>query len=88
MHLTKVSELHTYLLRQAGTGQIYEGRGVWVPPGMTAAQIMEGAWTLEREFDVAPYISRLMAGAVLRAAGVTSPSENRPTPTEAESSTS
>jgi hypothetical protein len=53
--------------RQAGTGEIYKGRGVWVPHGLKASWIMEGAWALESEFDVAPFVSRMMAEAVIRA---------------------
>jgi len=63
---------------QPGTGQVYKGRGVWVPEGLTAAQIMEGAWALERQFDVAPFISRLMAAAVLEAAGLSSAPSDKP----------
>ena len=50
-----------------GTIEGYQDRGVFAPEGVNAAQIMEGAWALERQFDVAPYISRLMAIAVLKA---------------------
>lgn len=45
----------------------FEGRGVYVPEGMSAAEIMIGAAALERKFDVAPYISREMVRAVLAA---------------------
>lgn len=45
----------------------YNGRGVWVPAGLTAAEIMIGAAALERDFDVAPYTSRNMVIAVLQA---------------------
>lgn len=38
--------------RQASTVEGYEGRGVWVPEGLSARDIMEGAKALEREFDV------------------------------------
>ena len=51
----------------ASVGDVYKGRGVWVPHGQKASWIMEGAWALEREFDIAPYISRLMASAVIAA---------------------
>lgn len=50
---------------QAGTYESYEGRGVWVPRGLTAAQIMCGARVLERDFGVAPFISRAMVSAIL-----------------------
>ena len=56
--------------RQAGAIESYKGRGVWVPRGLTAAQIMEGAWALERQFEVAPFISRAMVVAVLEAAQI------------------
>lgn len=48
-------------------GQIYDGHGVWVPPGMCAREIIEGAKVLERDFDVAPFISRAMVRAILTA---------------------
>ena len=67
MHLTKVGE-SPFEGRQAGTIETYKGRGVWVPRGFTAAEIMEAAWVLERRFDVAPFVSRLMAEAALTAA--------------------
>lgn len=50
-----------------GTIESYKGHGVFVPRGLTAAAVMEGAWELERQFDVAPFISRMMATAVLEA---------------------
>lgn len=43
----------------------YQGRGVWVPHGQSAAWIMEGARVLENKWEVAPYISRMMVSAVL-----------------------
>ncbi len=52
---------------QAGAHGEYKGRGVFVPDGQKASWIMEGAWVLEREFDVAPYTSREMVRAVLEA---------------------
>ena len=55
-------------LGQAGAIQEYNGRAVFVPHGMTAAEIMEAAGVLEREFEVEPYLSRHMAVAVLTAA--------------------
>ena len=51
-----------------GTIESYRDHGVFVPSGLTAAAIMEGAWALERLFDVAPFVSRMMARAVLHAA--------------------
>lgn len=53
--------------RQAGTIEAYDGRGVWVPEGLTARDIMEGAKVLERDFDVAPFTSREMVCRVLSA---------------------
>lgn len=38
---------------------------LWVPDGQNAAWIKEGVWALERQFDVAPFMSRLMVSAVL-----------------------
>ncbi len=52
---------------QAGAHGEYKGRGVFVPDGQKASWIMEGAWVLEREFDVAPYTSREIVRAVLEA---------------------
>lgn len=54
--------------RQAGTIESYEGRGVWVPEGLTARDIREGAKLLESQFDVAPFVSDAMACAVLERA--------------------
>lgn len=48
-----------------GRSENWNGRGVWVKPGETAREIMEGAKVLEEQFDVAPFISRLMVSAVL-----------------------
>jgi hypothetical protein len=53
--------------RQAGTCEVYDGRGVWVPHGLSASDIMKGARVLEEQFDVAPYVSRAMVCAVLEA---------------------
>jgi hypothetical protein len=53
--------------RQAGTIKGYEGRGVWVPDGLSAADIMVGADTLERIFEIPPYRSRDMVREVLTA---------------------
>lgn len=51
-----------------GKIETYQGRGVFVSDGETAAQIMEGARVLERDYGVAPFISRAMVRAVLRVA--------------------
>lgn len=56
--------------RQAGTIESYEGRGVWVPEGLTARDIREGAKLLEKQFDVAPFVSDAMACAVLERAAL------------------
>lgn len=53
--------------RQAGTIEGYEGRGVWVPEGMNAHDIMEGAKALQSQFEVAPYTACEMARVVLLA---------------------
>lgn len=53
--------------REAGKIEAYGNRGVWVPDGMTAREIMVGAAILEREFDVPPYESRDMVRSVLSA---------------------
>ena len=50
--------------------QEHEGRGVYVPSGMTAAQIMTGARILERDFGIAPYTSREIMRALLSATGL------------------
>lgn len=52
---------------QAGEIQGFDGRGVFVPEGMEAWQIMAGARALERRHDVTPYISRCMVRDVLDA---------------------
>jgi hypothetical protein len=54
-----------------GEGQIYEGHGVWVPPGMTARDIMVGAAVLERDFEISHYTARSIVRAILRAIGPT-----------------
>ena len=38
-------------LSYGGTHGVYKGRGVWVPPGMTAAEIFEGAVALTKAYD-------------------------------------
>lgn len=45
----------------------YAGRGVYVPEGMNAAEIMAGARVLESRFDVPPFLSRSMVREVLAA---------------------
>jgi len=65
--------------RQAGAKDVYKGRGVWVPRGQKASWIMEGAAALERDFDVAPFVSRMMASTVIAAVEqvkLQEPSEN------------
>lgn len=52
--------------RQASTIDVYKNRGVWVPEGMTAAEMMESSRVLEREFHIAPYTSGAMVIAVLQ----------------------
>ena len=58
----------------ADTGKIdgYKGRGVFLSRadlavGTTAAEIMEGAWVLERQYEIPPYISRMIVSAILSA---------------------
>lgn len=53
--------------RQVGTTENYGDRGVWVPDGLNARDIMLGAKTLERDFEIAPYRSRAIVRAVLSA---------------------
>jgi hypothetical protein len=55
------------MLYEGGAVKPYKGHGVWVKDGYQASWIMEGAWALEREFDVPPFISRSMCQAVLDA---------------------
>lgn len=50
-----------------GTVQIHGARGVFVPDGMTAPEILEGAKVLEVDHDIAPYISQIMVIDILRA---------------------
>lgn len=52
------------------TNETYEGRGVSVPVGLTAREIMEGTKALERgfpDFDFGHYTARAMVEAVLQA---------------------
>ena len=54
--------------RQAGTFETYQGRGVFVPHGLTARAIVEGGRALLRECpdaEIGPYTARNMATAVL-----------------------
>lgn len=53
--------------RQAGTIESYEGRGVWVPEGLTAREVMVGAAILEKELDAPPYSARVVASMLLEA---------------------
>lgn len=50
----------------AGTIEGFEGRGVWVPYGLTARDIMVGAAAIEA-LGEAPYTARAYATAVLTA---------------------
>ena len=52
---------------QAGTVEKYGKRGVWVPEGMSAADIMAGAQVLERDFGITPFTSREAMRAILSA---------------------
>lgn len=47
------------------TAETYKGRGVLVPGGLSAAEIMEGAAVLMKDYDVPPYTARNMVAAVL-----------------------
>jgi hypothetical protein len=57
-----------HLVKSSFACRDHGGRGVYVPEGMTAAQIMMCAELLERDFAVAPFISRQMVRAVLEMA--------------------
>ena len=50
-----------------GTIENYQGRGVWVRPGLTAGAIMAGAKVIERECEVGHYTARRIAADVLEA---------------------
>lgn len=50
-----------------GTIESYRGRGVWVPAGLTAEQIVEGAMILESYWGIGRFTSELMAIDVLTA---------------------
>jgi hypothetical protein len=52
---------------QAGAVGEHKGRGVWVPDGLDASWIMEGAAVLESRHEIAPFISRSMMRDVLQA---------------------
>lgn len=52
---------------QDGSYGSYGGHGVWVPLGMTAAEIMIGASVLSERFEVEHYEARSMVRAVLSA---------------------
>jgi hypothetical protein len=52
----------------SGAIQSHEGQGVFVLDGLTAREVMAGASILERQFDVPPFVSRVMASAVLKVA--------------------
>ena len=41
-------------------------RGVYAPDGLSPVAILAAAEVLEREFDVAPFISRMMARRVMQ----------------------
>lgn len=56
-----------YVFGESGTIQGFAGRGVFVPEGLTAEEIMAGAAVLERRFDIAPYISRVIVCDILLA---------------------
>ena len=47
--------------------QTYGDRAVYVPKGMSAAEIVEGALVLEREFDIGHYTASVMVEKVLEA---------------------
>jgi hypothetical protein len=47
--------------------QSFEGRGVYVPAGLTATDIVAASRALERNFEIAPYLSHAIAIEVLQA---------------------
>ena len=51
----------------AGTREAYGGRGVFVPHGMTAAEIMIGARVLTERWEIQHYEARSMVRDVLEA---------------------
>ena len=50
-----------------GTREAYGGRGVFVPHGMTAAEIMIGASVLTERWEIQHYDARIMVRDVLEA---------------------
>lgn len=57
-------------LTQPGQAQSHVDRGVWVPPGMTAAMVLAGAKVLLAEVDpreLDPYSARHLASDVFEA---------------------
>ena len=50
-----------------GRLEVYEGRGIWVPNGMTADEIAEGARALSERFHVDKHTARMMAVTLLEA---------------------
>lgn len=50
---------------KAGAPDQYGLRGVWVPAGMTAREIMEGADVLSEQFGVEHYEARSMVRVML-----------------------
>lgn len=51
----------------AGHAESFGQRGVWVPPGLTAREIMVGAAVLESKFGIEHYEARSMVRWVLQA---------------------
>ena len=51
----------------AGHVESFRQRGVWVPDGMTAEEIMVGAAVLEEKYEVEHYTARSMVRLVLEA---------------------
>lgn len=75
MYFTKVTPIGHKLRRQACPSPLWEGgavvecgaRGVWVPDGLDAADILTGASALQTQFGADAYTARSMTRAVLLA---------------------
>ena len=67
-----------------GTLEAYEGRGLWVPNGMTAVEIVKGARAITDQFDIDKFTARDIAIALLRVIRAEhsdrAPQESRPMP--------
>ena len=60
-----------------GRIEVFDGRGYWVPDGLSVSDIARGAQRLAQDFDVPNYIAQAMVIAVLEEIRAIAPCSQR-----------